>query len=55
MVPSAENKGLCPTCHKFFHPENGEIVKELAHIIVTNVTEKQLCAECDREREAWNG
>lgn len=55
MIPGSEEKGLCPGCHKFFDPKTGEKVKELAHIIVTHVDEKQRCLECENEREAWSG
>jgi hypothetical protein len=46
MIPGSQNKGLCPVCHKFFHPETGELVAELTHIVVESVTEKLLCRRC---------
>lgn len=55
MIPGTESKSLCPECHRFFHMDTGEKVKELAHIVVANVDEKQPCLDCVREREAWRG
>jgi hypothetical protein len=53
LIPGAEEKGLCPTCHKFYHLETGEIVPELAHISVANVTEKDRCKPCTLEKDVW--
>ena len=54
LNPLEIHKALCVACHKFYDSTTGERVKELEHITVANVDEREHCKPCIAERRVWN-